>query len=262
MKLSRPVAFFDLETTGVSTSKDRIVEIAITKIDVNFKVVQEFHTLVNPTVPIPEGASNVHGISDEDVSDQDVFGGIIAEGVLEFIDGCDLAGYYVIKFDVPLLLEEFFRAGITWNYKSHKIIDIFKILKVLEPRTLSGTYKRFTGRNLEDAHSAQADNKATLEIFKRFNEIFAEQLPETSDDIGDIKFDGETESLDLAGKFKKKDNQLVFSFGKYKDKTVQEVFQQDSNYFLWISDKADFPAETKRYAKQLHSKLSQTVLHQ
>ena len=262
MKLSRPVAFFDLETTGVSTSKDRIVEIAITKIDENFNEISSFHTLVNPGIPIPDNASQCYGIYDSDIEDQDKFNGIVAEGVLEFIEGCDLAGYNVIKFDIPLLLEEFYRAGKKWNYKNHKVIDIFKILQVLEPRTLSGTYKRFTGNNLEDAHSAQADNEATIEIFKKFNEIFSEQLPETSDNISDIKYHEEKEKLDLAGKFAKKDGQLVFTFGKHKDKTVHEVYAEDSKYFLWIAEKADFPVETKQYAKQIHDKLAQTILHQ
>ncbi len=259
-RINRPVVFFDLETTGVSITHDRIVEIAMTKIHPNGDR-NTWKTLVNPNMPIPQGAQDVHHISDADVSDFDDFK-YFAPEVFEFIKDCDLGGYNIIRFDIPILLEEFLRAGILWNYKDHKIIDVFKIYSVIEPRTLAGTYQRFTGKVLENAHSAQADNDATIEIFQAQLEKYGEKIPANLDNISDIKYPDEKLNLDLAGKFIIEDKNVLFNFGKYKGKNVKDVFNEDANYFMWMIDKGDFTSETKTYARKIHTKLSVTPVHQ
>ena len=258
-KLTRPIVFFDLETTGISLTNDRIVEIAMTKIHPNGDK-NSYNTLVNPTINIPQVVSEIHGITNEDVSDQDTFN-YIAPEVFQFIDGCDLCGYNIIRFDVPLLLEEFLRAGILWEYKKHAIIDVFKLYAVIEPRTLSGTYKRFTGNPLVNAHSAIADTDATIEIFEKQIELYADLLPESISDYTQIKYPDEQKTLDLAGKFAVNETDVVFNFGKYRGKSVKEVYTTDANYFMWMIDKGDFSSETKSYARKIHTKLSTQILH-
>lgn len=259
-RLKRPIVFFDLETTGISITHDRIVEIAMKKINPD-GTREEYKTYVNPTIPIPQGAQDVHHISNDDVSDAPTFS-TIAKEVNAWIAGCDLGGYNIIRFDIPILLEEFLRAGILWNYKEHKIIDVFKIYSVIEPRTLAGTYHRFTGKTLENAHSAQVDNDATIEIFEAQLEKYGDKIPEDLDNIADVKYPNEKPNLDLAGKFIVEDKTVLFNFGKYKGKSVKDIFNEDANYFMWMVDKGDFSNETKTYARKIHAKLSTVTLHQ
>lgn len=163
LNLIRPIAFFDLETTGTDVEKDFIVSINIIKIMPGGEV-EKKGALLNPGIPIPEGASSVHGITDQMVKDAPTFKQY-SRGILGFLDGCDLGGFNLLKFDVPLLFNEFERSGISWDLSTIHIVDAGNIYKIQEPRTLSAAYKFYTGHVLEDAHEAEADNMATIEVF-------------------------------------------------------------------------------------------------
>ncbi len=254
INLSRPLAFFDLETTGLSISNDRIVEISIMKVFPDRD--SETKTLrLNPEIPISEEASAIHGISNEDVKDQPTFKDMAGE-FETFLDNCDLAGYNLIKFDIPLLVEEFLRADIDFDVKGRYIIDVQNIFHKMEPRTLKGAYKFYCKKELENAHSAEADNIATYEVFKsqldKYNNIeFTNNDGKTSVPIvNDIRklseFSYLNRNVDLVGHiiFNNKDVE-VFNFGKHKGKAVEEIFAREPSYYAWMM-KAEFPMSTKK----------------
>ena len=164
LNLKNPLVFFDLETTGINISQDRIVELAFLKVMPNGETEKKVH-LVNPTVPIPEEVSMIHGIRDEDVADKPTFKEL-AKNLAKFLEGCDLGGFNVVRFDVPLLVEEFLRAGIDFEVSQRKLIDAQKIFFLMEQRTLTAAYKFYCNKELEGAHGAEADNDATFEVFK------------------------------------------------------------------------------------------------
>jgi len=252
LKLSKPLAFFDLETTGLNIATDRIVEISIVKIMPNGD--KEIKTkLINPTIPIPQEVSLVHGITNEDVKDKATFKEVAHE-LYQFIDGCDLAGYNSNRFDVPLLAEEFLRAEIDFDVSKRNLIDVQNIFHKMEKRTLSAAYKFYCGKELIDAHSAEADTTATFEILDA-------QVAKYDELKADAKFLGEfsqmTKNVDLLGRIVyNKDGVEVFNFGKHKGKAVVEILEKEPGYYAWMMN-GDFPLYTKKVltAIRLKSKL-------
>jgi len=247
MKLTKPVVFFDVETTGLSLSEDRIIEISMIKYhpeDVTkMHDTESFYRKINPDGrPIAEGAFEKHGLSQENLAEEPKFAEV-AQDIFDFIKDCDLGGYNCKRFDIPILIEEFLRVGIPINIKDFKIVDVFRILQKAEPRTLEATYKRFMGKDFENAHSAEADVLATIEVLKALQTEF--NLPETSEELDEFTFKGDN-TLDLEYKLKKTDDgNIVFSFGKYKDTTVQQVYKIDPSYFDWIIQKSTMTRYTK-----------------
>lgn len=254
LNLTRPIAFFDLETTGIHIAKDRIVEISIIKINPDQS--QEILTKrVNPTIPISEESTFVHGISDDDVKDEPTFSDLANE-LSAFIGNSDLGGYNSIKFDLPLLVEEFLRAGISFDLKNRKMIDVQNIFHKMEPRTLKAAYKFYCQKDLIDAHSAEADTLATYEVLKAQldkyeNEEYTDKEGNTSkpivNDVSELAdFSHYNKNADLVGQIVyNEQNQEVFNFGKNKGKLVETVFAREPQYYDWMM-KADFPLSTKK----------------
>ena len=241
LTLSRPLIFFDLETTGINVSKDRIVELSILKIMPSGDEILKTWR-VNPTIPIPEKASKVHGIYDADVKDKPTFAELARE-INAFIDNSDLAGYNSNKFDVPLLLEEFLRADVDFDIRKRRLVDVQVIFFKKEPRTLSAAYRFYCDKELVNAHTSEADVKATYEVFK--SQI--DRYEDLKCDIAQIsKFSAQMNSADFAGMVIYNDqNKEVFNFGKHKGVPVDEVFQKEPGYYNWIMN-ADFPLYTKK----------------
>ncbi|MDY6147891.1 MAG: 3'-5' exonuclease [Porphyromonas sp.] len=242
LSLVRPIVFFDLETTGLDFVNDRIIELSILKVYPDGK--EEVITrLINPERHIPEESTAIHGIKDEDVKDAPTFRQI-AKSLAQKLIGCDLAGYNSAKFDVPMLGEEFLRAGVDIDLSSFRHIDVQNIFHKMERRTLEAAYKFYCDRDLKDAHSAEADTRATYEVLKA-------QLDRYEDDLqNDVQFLSEFSrngrSVDLAGRIVLDDKNVpVINFGKYKGKSVVEVLSSDTGYYGWIMQ-SDFPLETKR----------------
>lgn len=241
LKLSKPICFFDLETTGIDIGKDRIVEISIFKVYPNGN--KESKTwLVNPTIPIPPQTTAVHGITDEKVANEPTFNEL-ASAVYNMIKDSDLAGFNSDRFDIPLLAEEMLRAGVDFDMKNRVSVDVQTIFHKKEERTLSAALKFYCGQDLENAHSAEADTMATYEILKA-------QLERYSDLDNDMKllseFSTRKKNADFAGmiSFDKEGNE-VFSFGKHKGVKVDTVLENEPGYFSWIQN-ADFPLYTKK----------------
>lgn len=251
LKLYKPLCVFDLETTGIQVAKDRIVEISILK--VNPDASRESKTwLVNPEMPIPSESTAVHGITDEKVANAPTFKEIAAK-VLEMISGCDLGGFNSNRFDVPLLAEELLRAGIDFDLNKFKLVDAQTIFHKMEPRNLTAAYKFYCKKDLENAHSAEADVLATFEVLDAQVGHY-EDLP--NDIAGLSEFSVHNKFADLAGMIHFDDNKdEIFAFGKYKGQKVKEVFQKDLGYYAWIQN-ADFPLYTKKVLTgiQLRSK--------
>jgi len=241
LKLNRPLAFIDLETTGVNVGADRIVEIAILKVFPD--ETRETKTArINPTIPIPKEASAIHGIYDKDVADAPTFKSI-AKSLAQFLDSSDLAGYNSNKFDIPLLAEEFLRAEVDFDLKGRKLVDVQNIFHQMEQRTLSAAYKFYCQKALENAHSAEADITATFEIL----EAQLDKYNELKNDVNFLHdFSYRTNAADLAGRivFNSKGVE-VFNFGKHKDKPVEEVFKIEPSYYNWMMN-GDFPLYTKK----------------
>lgn len=241
LNLKKPVVFFDLETTGIDVVNDRIVEISLLKVSPGGK--EEVKTMrINPEMPIPIQATEVHGISDEDVKDEPTFN-LVAKDIAKFIEGCDLGGYNSNKFDIPLLAEEFLRVGVDVDLKKNRFIDVQVIFHKMEQRTLSAAYKFYCQKNLEDAHSAEADTKATYEILK----AQIDRYSELQNDIEELsKFSSHNKNVDFAGRIVlNEEGEEVFNFGKYKGQTVESVLEKDQGYFGWVLN-SDFPLYTKK----------------
>jgi len=242
MKLERPIVFFDVETTGLDLANDRIIEIGMIKISEQNPDGEAFTRRINPQGrPIDPGAFSKHGISAEDLAICPTFEQLAPE-IYEFMKDCDLGGYNCKRFDIPILIEEFLRAGIPISIKTFKIIDVYKLLMKAEPRTLEGTYKRFFGKPLEGAHGAEADIIATIDILEEMQKVY--ELPDTVNELHDYTF-AEDDSIDLENKLIRVNNQILFNFGKHKGKTIQEVNVIDSGYYDWIVNKSDMTRYTK-----------------
>jgi len=242
MKLERPIVFFDVETTGLDLANDRIIEIAMIKVSEENRDGISYVRRINPEgrVISPEATSK-HGMKAEDLAHLPPFKEY-AQEIYEFMEDCDIGGYNCKRFDIPILIEEFLRAGIAVSIKSFKIIDVYKILMKAEPRDLESTYRRFTGKTLENAHSAEADIIATMDILDAMEECFA--LPDTVEGMHEFTF-ADDDTVDLENKLKRVNGQILFNFGKYRGKTIQEVNMLDSSYYDWIINKSDMTRYTK-----------------
>ena len=251
LKLKQPIVFFDLETTGVNIAKDRIVEISILKVFPNGN--KESKTwLVNPEVEIPAESTAVHGITNEKVAGEPTFKEL-ANKVNEMIKGCDLAGFNSNRFDIPLLAEELMRVGIDFDMNGRKAIDVQVIFHKKEQRTLGAGYQFYCGRELEGAHGAEADTNATYEILLAQVDKY-EDIGNTVDALSEFSTHGER--ADFAGFILMNDEkQEIFSFGKYKGRTVEEVFIENPGYNNWIQN-ADFPLYTKKVLKGIKERMS------
>ncbi|MBR5850563.1 MAG: 3'-5' exonuclease [Alistipes sp.] len=246
LNLKRPIVFFDLETTGVDTSKDRIVEISMIKIMPDGTEIPKTRK-VNPTIPIPPEATAVHGITDEDVRNEPTFQQL-AKSLAQFIQGCDFGGFNSNRFDLPLLVEEFLRAGVDVDLKQRRFIDVQNIFHKKEQRTLVAAYKFYCDRDLEDAHSAEADTRATYEVLKA-------QLERYDDLENDIDFLAEFsergKAADYAGYVLYNEQQEeVFGFGKHRGRSVAEVFRNEPSYYAWMMN-GDFPLYTKKVITEI-----------
>lgn len=262
LKLKRPIAFFDLETTGIKVATDRIVEISIVKIHPNGK--KEVKTRrVNPEIPIPKETSEIHGIYDEDVKDEPTFKQI-ARSLDAFIQNCDLAGYNSNKFDVPLLAEEFLRAGIDFDVENRNLVDVQNIFHKMEQRTLVAAYKFYCQKDLTNAHSAEADTTATYEVLEamldKYDGVeFVDKKGNVSQPVvNDIKalseFSTVNRNVDLIGHIVLNENdEEVFNFGKNKGRLVSEVFTKEPSYYDWMM-KGQFPEYTKKVITKIKLK--------
>ncbi len=241
LNLTKPICFFDLETTGVNITSDRIVEISILKIHPNGKE-ESYTRRVNPTIPIPAEVTKVHGISDSDVADKPTFNELAKE-VYNLVKDSDLGGFNSNRFDIPLLAEEMLRAQVDFDMKNRVAVDVQVIFHKMEQRTLSAAYKFYCDKNLDDAHSAEADTRATYEVLK----AQIERYDELENDTKFLaEFSSRKQFADFAGFIiYNKDGDECFSFGKHKGKTVLEVLDKEPGYFGWLLD-ADFPLYTKK----------------
>lgn len=242
LNLKNPIIFFDLETTGTDTVRDRIVEISYLKVSPNGKEESKTKRL-NPEMPIPAGASAVHGIYDEDVKDCPTFKQI-AKSLAAQMEGCDLAGFNSSRFDIPLLAEEFLRAGIDIDFSKRKMIDVQIIFHKKEQRTLEAAYRFYCDKTLENAHSAEADTRATYEVLK----AQLDRYPDLVNDMATLseEFSFFNNNVDLAGRIILDENGVeVFNFGKHKGKPVVEVLKKEPSFYAWMMD-ADFPLNTKQ----------------
>jgi DNA polymerase-3 subunit epsilon len=252
--MKNPIVFFDLETTGLNQKNDRIVEMYMYKENPD-GTTEEFYSRFNPyPVLVSPEAESVHGMSNEDLQNEPQFSEKVNE-IIQFIQGCDLGGYNILSFDIPLLFEEIYRANETvYNFKDHGIFDSYKIWIKSESRTLSGAVQRYLNRDHENAHSAKADVLATAEILKKqlieYSSLYesVESMAETTAELSN--------KLDFSGKFgKNNEGQIIITFGKHKDKPVQQVYSEDTGYLKWMYEIADFPTDTKLIAKRIYEKL-------
>jgi DNA polymerase-3 subunit epsilon len=246
LKLKRPIAFFDLETTGINIATDRIVEISVLKINVNG--VEEWLTSrVNPEMPSPAQVTAIHGIRDEDVATAPKFREL-AKKLTAFIEGCDLAGYNAIRFDLPLLAEEFLRANVDFSFRKRKYVDVMIIFHKKEQRNLSAAYKFYCDKELDGAHGSKADTAATYEVLKS-------QLDKYKDLENDIdklaEFSSFNNNVDFAGRIIVNDKGVeIFNFGKHKGRTVEEILAIEPTYYSWIMN-GDFPLYTKKMLTEI-----------
>jgi len=251
LKINRPLCFFDLETTGINITKDRIVEIAVLKLYPSEKIEKKVW-LVNPEMSIPVEASEIHGITDDKVADSPTFK-MISKTIYNFIKNSDLAGYNSDRFDIPLLMEEFLRADIDFETKNLKTIDVQTIFHKKEPRNLTAALKFYCDKNLENAHSAMGDTQATHDVLMSQIERYEDLEPSTS---FLSSFSARRKTADFAGYIIfNKDGEECFSFGKHKGKTVNNVLEKEPGYFGWLLN-ADFPLHTKKVLTQIRMQKS------
>ncbi len=244
MKLERPLVFFDLETTGVQPMEDRIVQIAAVKVWPDGRQ-EEKDVLLDPGIPIPPAATAVHGISDEQVRGRPFFRQI-ARSLAEWLSGCDLAGYNCDQFDIPMLMEEFGRAGVAFDMDATRpTIDVLKVERNVNSHRLEATYRRYTGKILSGAHDALADTRATMAILAKQLECHAD-LPDTVSGLSELCRGGEGGRVDLAGKLYERDGRVYWAFGKHRDQLVVET----AAYARWVLE-SEFPQETKRHIRRI-----------
>ncbi|MBO7284199.1 MAG: 3'-5' exonuclease [Bacteroidales bacterium] len=246
LNLKNPIVFFDIESTGLNVATDRIVEISIIKINPDGS--EEIKTRrINPTIPISPEAQKVHGISDEDVKNEPTFAQI-AKSLAKWMEGCDIAGYNSMKFDIPLLSEEFLRADVDFDFRKRKLVDVQNIFHKMEQRTLTAAYKFYCQKDLENAHSAEADTLATYEILKA-------QLDKYPDLQNDVKFLAEfstkSKFVDYAGRIVYNEKDVpVFNFGKHKGRAVTDVLKAEPSYYSWMMN-GDFTRDTKKVLTEI-----------
>lgn len=246
LNLKRPVCFVDLETTGINVSTDRIVEISVLKVSPGGRE-QWMSTRINPGMPIPAKSTAIHGITDEDVANAPTFREI-AKNLTAFLEGCDLAGYNAVKFDIPVLAEEFLRVNIDFNFRKRKYIDVQVIFHKKEQRTLAAAYQFYCRKELNDAHSSMADTQATYEVLKA-------QLDKYTDLGNDVvklaEFSSFNDNVDFAGRIILDENGIeIFNFGKHKGKPVESVLKEEPSYYSWMMN-GDFPLYTKKILTEI-----------
>ncbi len=246
LNLKKSIAFIDLETTGINVTTDRIVELSVLKISPNGKE-EWMTTRVNPEIPIPPKTTAIHGITDADVANSPSFKEV-GKNLALFLEGCDLAGYNAIKFDIPVLAEEFLRVNIDFNFKKRRYVDVQVIFHKKEQRTLSAAYLFYCKKELEGAHGAKADTAATFEVLKS-------QLDRYTDLENDIEkladFSSFNSNVDFAGRIILDENGVeVFNFGKHKGKPVETVFSEEPAYYSWMMN-GEFPLYTKKVLTEI-----------
>jgi len=263
LHLKNPIVFLDLETTGINIVTDRIVEIALVKVNVDGSEDEKL-LRINPEMPIPAEASMIHGIYDEDIKDAPTFKEV-AKTLAKFLEGCDLGGFNSNRFDIPLLAEEFLRADVDIDLKKRKFIDVQAIFHKMEKRTLAAAYKFYCNQELTDAHSAMADTKATYEVLKAQLEVYKgveyedakgnKSLPIINDVDKLSEFSSYDRNVDFVGRIVYDDNNVpVFNFGKNKGIPVEQVLEEQPGYFGWILN-SEFPLYTKKVLTQLKLKM-------
>ena len=259
LKLNNPLVFLDLETTGINIAADRIVEIALLKIHPDGSEEEKLYR-INPEMPIPQKVTQIHGISDEDVKDEPTFKEV-AKTIAKFMEGCDFAGFNSNRFDIPLLAEEFLRAGIDVDLKKRKFIDVQAIFHKMEKRTLTAAYKLYCHKDLEEAHSAMADTKATYEVLKaqldkyqhtEFEDQSGKKSFPIQNDLHQLsEFSSYDRNVDFLGRIVYDENGVeIFNFGKNKGMSVEKVLIDQPGYYGWIMN-GDFPLYTKKVLTQI-----------
>lgn len=250
LNLKRPIIFFDLETTGLDIAKDRIVELCYIRVEPNGN--EEVRSMrINPEMHIPEVASSVHGITDDDVKDCPTFADVAPQLAATF-EGCDLAGFNSNRFDLPLLAEEFMKAGVNIDLSHVQAIDVQNIYHKLEKRTLAAAYKFYCGRDLENAHSALADTQATYEVLQAQLDHYPNDLQNDVDFLAE--FSRMNRNIDFAGRFVYDESgKELINFGKYKGKAIKDVLSRDPGYYSWIMQ-GDFTLNTKQVLTKLRLK--------
>ncbi len=246
LNIRRPIAFFDIETTGINIAADRIVELSVLKISPDGSK-EWLSTRINPEIPIPASATAIHGITDSDVADAPAFREV-AKKLTGFLEGCDLAGYNAIKFDIPLLAEEFLRANIDFSFRKRRYVDVQVIFHKKEQRTLSAAYQFYCNKVLDGAHSSKADTQATYEVLKAQLDMY----PDLENDINYLAdFSTVANTADFAGRIIfDDDGNEVFNFGKHKGKKVETVLKEEPSYYSWMMN-GDFPLYTKKILTEI-----------
>jgi DNA polymerase III subunit epsilon len=262
LKLKKPLAVIDLETTGVNVAKDRIVEICVVKAmpDGSTEVKTK---RINPEIPIPLATSLIHGIYDEDIKDAPTFKQV-GKSLAQFLEGCDFAGFNSNRFDIPMLVEEFLRNDIDFDTKSRKFVDVQRIFHQMEPRTLSAAYKFYTGKPMINAHSAEADTLATLEVLcsqiERYDGVAIKDYKDqeyvpVKNDVEALHAFTSSIIVDFAQTMVLNDKkEIVFNFGKHKGKPVKEILKREPNYYDWMQN-GDFALDTKRKLTEIKLKM-------
>jgi DNA polymerase-3 subunit epsilon len=263
LKLKKPLAFFDLETTGVNLVHDRVVEICIAKAMPNGEIIVKTRR-INPTIPISIESSLIHGIYDEDIKDAPTFKAV-AHVLAQFLEGADLAGFNSNRFDVPMLVEEFLRAGVDFSVQNRRLIDVQRIYHLMEPRNLSAAYKFYCGKTLVGAHGAEADTLATFEVLNEMvvkyegviiKDVRGQESIPVRNDMDALHELSASKSVDMAGRmiFNEK-GQEVFTFGKHKDRLVSDILEKEPAYYDWMM-KGEFPLDTKRKLTEIKLRMA------
>lgn len=258
LNIKIPLCVFDLETTGVNVTQDRIIEIAVIKLMPNGETIRKSNR-INPTIPIPKEATDITGISNDDVKDMPTFKEVAKE-YAKFFEGCDIAGFNVLKFDMPVLVEEFLRADVEFEYGKKKLIDVQRIFHMMEKRTLSAAVSFYLNKELVDAHSAMADTQATLDVLlaqveryenKPVTDTLGKQIGLINNSAESLSQLSSSDLVDLAGRMlKNSKGEAVFNFGKHKGKPVLTVFKEEPAYYDWMMN-GDFPLDTKRWLTKI-----------
>lgn len=242
LNLTKPLCFFDLETTGIQITKDRIVQIAVVKLSPEGSQ-QKCNYLVNPGIPIPKEIAEIHGITDEKVRDCPSLAGY-ADEIIAFFGDADLAGYNSNKFDIPFLVEEFYRVGTPFPMENRSFVDVQNIFHKMEQRTLAAAYQFYCGKTMDNAHDALYDAEVTMEVFVSQMDKYP-SLPNDVAPLSDFTRNSPLGMVDFAGRLaKNSQNEVMYNFGKHKGKTVEEILQTEPGYYGWMLE-ADFPFQTK-----------------
>jgi len=252
LNLKNPLVVFDLETTGTSISHDRIVEMALIKVMPSGEI-EKKERRINPTIPIPTEVSLIHGIYDEDIKDEPTFKQV-AKSLAQWLEGCDLSGFNILKFDVPMLVEEFLRADVDFDIDHRKLVDAQKIFHMMEKRNLSSALRFYCDKELVGAHGALADTEATLDVLlaqvekydgQEMTDLLGNKLGTVANDMNALHKLTNGKMVDLAGRMVYKDDVEVFNFGKHRGKPVLEVLKKEPSFYDWMM-RGDFPLDTKR----------------